>query len=388
MQEKIQVFLSYAREDEEKVKLIYKRLKQEEFKPWMDIYDILGGERWESSIRKAIKNSNFFVACLTPNSVSKRGVLQKEIKDALEIWKEKLESDIYLIPVRLEKCNVPEGLKEFHWVDLFEDNGWRNLLKSIQEGIKRTGKHFILPNQSLQGNITQSNKNFSNQANLPIKPEDPILIVFTDEKGSTARDVQCPSPEDILHRRVSLFSNQVRMLSTKEWLVLKNVGDQLILRCDRGDSDNRVLKNKIVSCLKNLYDAWKSQPLRDRLRIAVHSPDFSEKRWASGDHLLEKLQNTFEELTTLWPSCTHLRNDIFGYEMNLAARLVTIATDALFIISEKIVKLCEEDFLREEISKWESGLSKKIPLINIKGFEEVFNTEKPFYIYEINELYK
>ena len=33
-------------------------------------------------------------------SVNQRGFLQSEIRQALEVWKEKLPDDIYLIPVR------------------------------------------------------------------------------------------------------------------------------------------------------------------------------------------------------------------------------------------------------------------------------------------------
>ena len=132
-----QVFLSYAREDEERVENLYQELSEEGFKPWMDKKDILPGENWPSSIQRAIRRSDFFLACLSANSVSKRGFLQREIKDALDIWQEMLDSDIYLIPVRLENCEVPESLHKLQWVNLFEEDGWTRLMKAIQVGIER-----------------------------------------------------------------------------------------------------------------------------------------------------------------------------------------------------------------------------------------------------------
>ena len=132
-----QVFLSYAREDEEKVENLYQRLSDEGFKPWMDTKDILPGEKWPSSIRKAIQRSDFFLLCLSENSVDKRGWVQKEIGEALENLQGMLDSDIYLVPVRLEKCEVPESLREFQRVDLFEEDGWTRLVEAIQEGMKR-----------------------------------------------------------------------------------------------------------------------------------------------------------------------------------------------------------------------------------------------------------
>ena len=138
---KIQIFLSYAREDFERVAELYDRLFYAGFRPWIDKKDILPGEKWEQSIWKAFHNSDFILVCLSKNSVNKRGFLQKEIREALDKWREKLEDDIYLIPVRFDDCDVPASLREFEWVDLYEANGWILLLKSIYKGIERLGKH-------------------------------------------------------------------------------------------------------------------------------------------------------------------------------------------------------------------------------------------------------
>ena len=132
-----QIFLSYARPDEGKVKNLYQKLSDAGFKPWMDKKDILPGEIWQSCIQKAIEHSDFFLACLSPNSINRRGFLQREIKDALDIWQEMLEDDIYLIPVRLEDCEAPESLRKFQWVNLFEEDGWTRLVKSIEKGMER-----------------------------------------------------------------------------------------------------------------------------------------------------------------------------------------------------------------------------------------------------------
>jgi hypothetical protein len=131
------IFLSYAREDAEKVESLYHKLSDAGFKPWMDKKDILPGEQRKSRIPQAIRRSDFFLACLSANSVGKRGWIQKQIKDALDIWQEKLESDIYLIPVRLEDCEVPERLRDFQWVNLFEEDGWARLVQAIQVGMER-----------------------------------------------------------------------------------------------------------------------------------------------------------------------------------------------------------------------------------------------------------
>jgi hypothetical protein len=137
MNVKAQIFLSYAREDREKVRKLYQKLSDAGFKPWMDIEDLLPGEQWQRSVQQAIQRSDFVLACLSTRSITKRGFLQKEFSLALDTWLENLASDIYLIPVRLEECEVPERLRDFQWVNLFEEDGWEKLVKAIRAGIKR-----------------------------------------------------------------------------------------------------------------------------------------------------------------------------------------------------------------------------------------------------------
>ncbi len=140
MNVKAQLFLSYAREDAARVEKLYQDLSDAGFKPWVDKKDIHPGEDWQSCIRQAIQSSDFFLACLSPNSVDKRGFLQTEIKEALDIWQQHLTSDIYIIPVRLEQCPMPENLRDFQAADLFEKNGLPRLVEAIREGMKRRRK--------------------------------------------------------------------------------------------------------------------------------------------------------------------------------------------------------------------------------------------------------
>jgi len=134
---KVQIFLSYAREDEIMVRDLYHQLSNAGFRAWMDKFDILPGEQWSSSIKRAIRDSDFFIACLSNTSVKKRSYIQKELRDALDIWQEKLESDIYLIPARLDNCDLPDNLSNFQCVNLYEETGFANLVYAIQTGIKR-----------------------------------------------------------------------------------------------------------------------------------------------------------------------------------------------------------------------------------------------------------
>jgi hypothetical protein len=55
--------------------------------------------------------------------MTKQGFVQKEIRFALDIADENPPGRIFIIPVRLVDCDVPDCLKKWQWVNLFEDQG-------------------------------------------------------------------------------------------------------------------------------------------------------------------------------------------------------------------------------------------------------------------------
>jgi hypothetical protein len=91
---KVKVFLCYTKEDLEKVEELYSKLEKEGFEPWLDKEDILPGQQWDPTIKQAIRGSDFFIACLSKNSVNKDGYLNREINEALKVWEEKAEDKI------------------------------------------------------------------------------------------------------------------------------------------------------------------------------------------------------------------------------------------------------------------------------------------------------
>ncbi|MGE5291565.1 MAG: toll/interleukin-1 receptor domain-containing protein, partial [Micromonosporaceae bacterium] len=80
----------------------------------------------------AIEDSKFVLACLSELSINKRGYLQKKLKKALDVADEQPEGGVFLIPVRLEDCQVPQRLQRWQWVDLFQDDGYYKLLRVLR----------------------------------------------------------------------------------------------------------------------------------------------------------------------------------------------------------------------------------------------------------------
>ena len=131
---KIKVFISYARENADVARRLYNDLKSDLLEPWLDTECILPGQRWSDAIGKAIKNSDYFLALFSSTLVSKRGYVQKEIKDALAVLEDVPPDKGYLIPIRLDDCNIViDQFKDYQWVDLFPayEDGLAKLLRAI-----------------------------------------------------------------------------------------------------------------------------------------------------------------------------------------------------------------------------------------------------------------
>ncbi len=129
---KTRVFLSYAREDEEQVDKLYKKLQSEGFEPWMDVKNLTPGENWVRSTEQAIEDSNFLLAVISRNSIDKRGFVQTEIKFALDLASEESGQNARIIPVRLDNSSIPEPLSKFYAVNLFDANGFDKLVRAFQ----------------------------------------------------------------------------------------------------------------------------------------------------------------------------------------------------------------------------------------------------------------
>jgi len=129
----LRVFLCHAKGDKSKVRDLYRRLKTDGWiDPWLDEEKILPGQDWDYEISNAIRQSDVVIVCLSHTSITKEGYVQKEIVDALEIAKQKPEGTIYIIPLKLEECEVPKRLERWQWVNLYEANGYQRLRRSLQ----------------------------------------------------------------------------------------------------------------------------------------------------------------------------------------------------------------------------------------------------------------
>ncbi len=119
---RIRVFLAYADEDRTQVKKLYAELQKAGFEPWMDQEKLVPGQNWPRAIERAIELSDFFLGCFSRKSAGKRGHFQCELRYALDLAGRVPLEDIFLVPLRLDDCEVPGQIaRKTQYVDLFPD---------------------------------------------------------------------------------------------------------------------------------------------------------------------------------------------------------------------------------------------------------------------------
>jgi len=128
----LRIFLCHSSGDKAAVKKLYRNLTSSGYKPWLDTENLLPGQDWEAAIKKAVRSSHVVVVCLSAGSVTKTGFVQKEIRLALDVADEQPEGRIFIIPAKLEDCEVPDRLSRWHWVNLFAYGGFKQLLQSLK----------------------------------------------------------------------------------------------------------------------------------------------------------------------------------------------------------------------------------------------------------------
>jgi hypothetical protein len=128
----LRVFLSHPTPDKPRVRKLYEQLKRDGFLPWLDEKDLFDGQDWKLEIRRAVRDADVVLVCLSNAALQRTGYLHKEIHEAIDRAEEQPEGKVSIIPVKFEACELPDRLNRWHCIDLSYKNGYRKLLASLQ----------------------------------------------------------------------------------------------------------------------------------------------------------------------------------------------------------------------------------------------------------------
>jgi hypothetical protein len=131
--QQLSIFLIYAHSDKETVRKLHQRLARDGINAWLDAQNLQPGQDWQHEIRRAILNSDLVIVCLSRGFDKQPGYRHEELKIALDKAKLLEDGKVFIIPVRLENCKMPDPLGRLQRVDLFEPGGYKKLVRALRE---------------------------------------------------------------------------------------------------------------------------------------------------------------------------------------------------------------------------------------------------------------
>jgi hypothetical protein len=171
----LKVFLCHAHADRDAVRALYTRLTKDGLDAWLDKEKLLPGQDWEYEIRKAVREADVVVICLSKH-FNQAGFRQKEVRLALDTAMEKLEGEIFIIPARLEECETLESLRRWQWVDLFEENGYAMLIRALRTHADKIGVTLQMKKRRVTKKNVPENKREEPQPTSGIQLSTEVIV--------------------------------------------------------------------------------------------------------------------------------------------------------------------------------------------------------------------
>jgi serine/threonine protein kinase len=147
-------FLSYVREDSRQVDELQRILERAGVPVWRDTADLWPGEDWRTKIRHAITNNALvFIACFSQASISRyKSYQNEELTLAIEQMRMRSPDDPWLIPVRLNECEIPDReigagrtLASIQRADLFGDSAEEGSERLVAAILRILGRNSGFP---------------------------------------------------------------------------------------------------------------------------------------------------------------------------------------------------------------------------------------------------
>ncbi len=259
-EKKLLVFLSHASEDKPKVRRLCQRLRADGFDPWLDEERLLPGQEWSLEIEKAMRGSGAILLCFSARSAGKEGYIQREYKRAMQFREEKPEGTIFVIPVRLDGCELPFFTRELQWVDY--PAGYERLVQALNQ---RAGKTSPQPAKKEEKKMPARKKPASRPTYHIEGGIHADKVVMGDQTITAGRDVILGDQTNITYhfpepRNAAEFIQALQLLQAQ-------------LAAAKGEAVNSIQENMIASAAQKVAEAAReagsAQPPGERIKAVL-----------------------------------------------------------------------------------------------------------------------
>ncbi len=266
----LRVFLCHSSADKPAVRELCQKLRAESWiKPWLDEEELYPGQDWNLEIEKAIEATDVIIVCLSKNSITKEGYVQREIRIALDYADYKPEGTLFIIPVRLEDCEPPRRLRVWQYADYFEgqrEHGLPRLLASLKKRFDSLGLKIKEPAPKRRNKTTTKKvhavKSKSSSAKETKKRTEKMIEEaragteqFSDElkkrNGSRIEEQRKLIPDTTQATQSKTPQNQFFLSNGMEFICVSKVIDKAKMEPENADNNDKPHPTTEVP-----YDYW------------------------------------------------------------------------------------------------------------------------------------
>lgn len=137
------VFISYVRNNTDKIDLVCKSFQENNIGYWRDRDQIEPGTLWKVAIKDAINKGAYFLACFSKEYQKKTETyMNEEILVAIDILRKKSFNSGWFIPIKLSECEIPaynigagNTLQDIYYLNFYDD--WDIKMNRLIDRIKR-----------------------------------------------------------------------------------------------------------------------------------------------------------------------------------------------------------------------------------------------------------
>lgn len=133
-------FVIYDFSNQEKVKKVEqlcRRLERDgNIELWRAHKSLEPGQLWINEIERVLPQSDGVLVCLS-DEFANPGFKNKELELSLQLAKQKPVGSVFIIPLRMEPCPVPDSLMAFTHLDLFRRGAYCRLLRGLRQQGRR-----------------------------------------------------------------------------------------------------------------------------------------------------------------------------------------------------------------------------------------------------------
>ncbi|MGU3287646.1 TIR domain-containing protein [Methylobacterium mesophilicum] len=136
----IESMISYPSERVIEAHEVVAYLKGLSLNVWFDKESLVAGDDWSREIESALSNSEIVVIITSKETVSKSGVVQRELNRILELLRDRPLGSNYLINLRAEDVALPAEISKFQWIDMFAHDWKAPLLRAVYKKFQQLNR--------------------------------------------------------------------------------------------------------------------------------------------------------------------------------------------------------------------------------------------------------